>query len=300
MSNTVIQVDQLSKSYGNHQVLHDLSLSIPTGSITALLGANGAGKTTLIQHLLGRLLPQKGDLEICGHKPGSYLARSSIGTIMQSTEIPGTLTVFEHVELFSSYYPSPLPIAETLAIAQLTELANKRFDTLSGGQQQRVYFAIAICGNPQVILLDEPSVGLDASARRQLWLCINGLREKGKTVLLTTHYLEEAETLADRLIYLHNGQKLFDGTCKQFKQRLGGKRISCRTSMSTQELSQIDKVTHVETKGDKHILFTEDEVASLKSLFKAGQEIRDVTVTELSLEDAVLHLEHQKTQEHAA
>ena len=302
MSHSVIEVDDLNKKYGDTQVLHNLSLSIPAGSITALLGPNGAGKTTLIQHLLGRLVAESGSISIKGNKPGTYAARSEIGTIMQSTEIPGTLTVYEHVELFSSYYPNPLPIQETLAIAQLSDLASKRFDKLSGGQKQRVYFAIAICGNPDIVLLDEPSVGLDVQARRQLWECIGQLRENGKTVLLTTHYLEEAEMLSDRLVYLHQGSKLYDGNCQDFKRKLGGKRIQCKTPETEENLAALPGVTHVECDGNAKTIHTENEVETLKALLSRPVDISDLLVTEMSLEDAVLLMDNSITsvQEKAA
>lgn len=302
MSHAVIEVKDLNKKYAEAQVLHNLSLNIFAGSITALLGPNGAGKTTFIQHLLGRLEAESGSIMIKGKKPGTYAARAEIGAIMQSTEIPGTLTVYEHVELFSSYYPNPLPIEETLAIAQLSDLANKRFAKLSGGQKQRVYFAIAICGNPDIVLLDEPSVGLDVQARRQLWDCIGQLRENGKTVLLTTHYLEEAEILSDRLVYLHHGSKLYDGNCADFKRKLGGKRIQCKTPQSDETLATLPGVTHIESEGDKKIIHTENEVQTLKALLGNSAHVSDLLVTEMSLEDAVLQMDNSITsaQENAA
>lgn len=298
----IIKAHALRKKFGKVTALNGVSLEINPGEIVALLGANGAGKTTLISHLLGQLTPDSGDISIAGERPGSLAARKNIGVILQSAQMPGNLTVKEHIELYRRYYTSPLPLKAILETVKLLPLQNRQFDSLSGGQKQRLFFALAICGQPQVVFLDEPTVGLDVEARRDFWQCIRQLRLNGTTVLLTTHYLEEADALADRILLLSDGKIIHQGNSMEIKNQLGGKRIRFKSAVNLSQLNTLDAVTGVHTRGDFIEILSSDAEATLKDLFHYGYPITDLTVEQVSLEDAFLSLANrpQHKQECAA
>ncbi|HET7436791.1 MAG TPA: ABC transporter ATP-binding protein [Thermoanaerobaculia bacterium] len=202
----------VTKSYGATVALHDLSFELRAGELLALLGANGAGKTTAVRCLLGLAAPDDGLARVFGDNPRDAKTRTRIGAMLQVGKVPETLKVREHIDLFSSYYPHPMPFAEVVETAALQGIENRKFGALSGGQKQRVLFAMAICGNPDVLVLDEPTVGLDVEARRAMWKQIRAFIAKGKSILLTTHYLAEAEALANRVIVINKGTLVAEGT----------------------------------------------------------------------------------------
>jgi ABC-2 type transport system ATP-binding protein len=215
----VAELQFAAKRYGEVEALRGVNLKIEPGELVALLGPNGAGKTTAVRILLGLTAPTSGKAAIFGHDPASQAAKLRRGALLQVGKVPETLRVREHVELFSSYYPNPLPMAETLAAAGLTGVEKRLFGELSGGQKQRLLFALAICGNPDLLFLDEPTVGLDVEARRGLWARIRGFVARGGSVLLTTHYLEEADALANRIAVIDGGRIVAEGTPAEIKAR---------------------------------------------------------------------------------
>lgn len=290
MQEFVINTQGVSKSFGDVQALSNVSLQVQKGEILALLGANGAGKTTLINLLLGRMRADAGQLRVLGEQPGHINARRRIGTILQAAEMPGTLKVIEHIELFRSYYTQPMPVEKVLQHAQLTALQEKKFDDLSGGQKQRVFFALAICGGADLVFLDEPTVGLDVDARREFWRCIRELRDQGTTILLTTHYLEEADVLADRMVLLTQGQVTAEGSPEHIKKQLGGKRIRFRSRTDADVLQALPAVTSHQTKGDYHELLSEQAELTTRHLLRDDADVRDLTISQISLEDAFLNL----------
>lgn len=200
------------KTYGDVVALQGINLSIGSGELVALLGANGAGKTSAVRILLGLAKPTSGVVRVFGGDPRDARTRTRIGAVLQSARVPETLRVREHIHLFSSYYPSPMSFDEVVAAAGLQGLERRKYGELSGGQQKRVLFALAICGDPDLLVLDEPTVGLDVEARRALWKQIRAFIARGKAVLLTTHYLAEAEALADRVVVVHHGNVVAEGT----------------------------------------------------------------------------------------
>jgi len=212
-----ICVSELSKHYGPVHAARGVSFVVRRGEIFGLLGPNGAGKTTAVRILLGLAAPTSGQATLFGHHPASLQAKLRRGALLQVAKVPETLKVREHIELFSSYYEKPLPIAETIAAAGLAGLENRLFGALSGGQKQRVLFALAICGNPDILFLDEPTVGLDVESRRTLWARIRGFVKRGGSVLLTTHYLEEADALAQRVAVIDRGRIAAEGTPAEIK-----------------------------------------------------------------------------------
>ena len=213
MSNeSLATLSGVTHRYGDVVALDRLSLEIRPGEVLAVLGPNGAGKTTAIGLLLGTLHVQEGAVRVFGSDPGARAVRLRRGAMLQVSGVADTLTVTEHLELFGSYYPTPLPVSRLLAMAGLEALGARRYGRLSGGQKQRVMFALALAGDPELVFLDEPTTGLDVEARRSLWNEIRGLRAAGRTAVLTTHYLEEADALADRIVVVHRGRIVAEGT----------------------------------------------------------------------------------------
>ena len=205
------------KNYGAIEALKGIDFSIAPGELVALLGANGAGKTTAVRLLLGLAAPSSGEVRVFGANPREASSRTRVGAVLQIARVPETLRVREHIHLFSSYYPHPMKLEDVIEAANLQGLERRKYGELSGGQQKRVLFALAICGNPDLLILDEPTVGLDVEARRALWKQIRAFIARGKSVLLTTHYLAEAEALANRVVVLHHGNVAAEGTPAEIK-----------------------------------------------------------------------------------
>jgi ABC-2 type transport system ATP-binding protein len=214
----IASLQGVTKNYGMHCALSSIDFSLEKGKILALLGPNGAGKTTAVKLLLGLLKPSNGEVSVFGADPRQAKTRERMGAMLQSASVPEMLRVREHIDLFSSYYPHPFTLAETMARAGLERLENRYYRDLSGGEQRRLMFALAICGDPDLLFLDEPTTGLDVEARRGMWAQIRALRSAGKTVLLTTHYLEEADQLADRIVVLKRGKIAADGSPDEIKR----------------------------------------------------------------------------------
>jgi ABC-2 type transport system ATP-binding protein len=215
------QLTRVTKAFGSTVALATLDLAIYPGELLALLGANGAGKTTAVRLLLGLSKPDSGTARVFGADPRDAVNRIRTGAMLQVGKVPETLKVREHIDLFSSYYPAPMPLAEVIAAAGLSGLEERKFGELSGGQKQRVLFALAICGNPELLILDEPTVGLDVEARRAMWRQIRLFVARGRSVLLTTHYLDEADALANRIVVIDKGAVIAEGTPKEIKALAG-------------------------------------------------------------------------------
>ncbi len=290
----VAKCRNLKKTYGEVIALRDLNLEIHAGELLALLGPNGAGKTTLVRMLLGLARPDSGSVSVLGSDPHLGHVQTRVGAMLQVGRVPETLKVREHIDLFSSYYPAPLPIAETLKIAGLEEIKERPYGELSGGQKQRVLFGIALCGNPDLLFLDEPTVGLDVEARRLMWTQIRTLIGRGKTVLLTTHYLNEADALADRILVLDKGAIVAEGTPAEIKARAMGKQIRCTSRLSLEEVRQISGV--LSAKADRNAFELQVNVAEpvVRELLQRDSWLGDLEVTNAGLEEAFLAL----TQNH--
>ncbi len=286
----LVEVDSVSKKYGNTQALNNVSLSIAKGEVLALLGENGAGKTTLIKILLGRLKADNGRVSVFNSSPGALVAKQRIGTVLQETKMPNTLSCNENLELFCSYYPKSMPIDELIRLSGLSGLEDRKFDQLSGGQQQRLFFALAICGYPDLLFLDEPSVGLDAKSRQELWQCIRELSANGVAILLTTHYLEEADVLADRIAVLQSGVISHEGTPEQIKSNLACRIIRFISAKPLTWFSELDGVSEVKKIGQYTQLKCAHVENVLMTILQDVSDIKSLTVTEQSLEDAFLSM----------
>ncbi|HEY8669967.1 MAG TPA: ABC transporter ATP-binding protein [Terriglobales bacterium] len=293
---SVAKLENVSKNFGPVQALANFNFSVRPGQLTALLGPNGAGKTTAIKLLLGLVRPTSGKVSVFGGDPSDVATHTRVGAMLQVGRVPETLRVWEHIDLFSSYYPNPLPLTETLAIAGLEELRNRKFGDLSGGQKQRVLFALAICGNPDLLFLDEPTVGLDVEARHLLWAEIRNLLRRNKTVVLTTHYLEEADALADRIAVISQGSIIAEGTPAEIKARSGGKKIRCVTQLSSSVLERLSGVVEVREDRGAMVIQASDAESVLRGLLSLDLEVSGIEVSSAGLEEAFLALTNHDKQ----
>ncbi len=274
-----IVVNDLSKAYGSHEAVRDVSFSVRRGEVFGLLGPNGAGKTTTVEILEGHRHRSGGEVSVLGHDPGERPAdlRSRVGIVLQSCGTYPHLTVRETLAHWAGFYRAPRDVEETIALAGLEAAAGRRARTLSGGQQRRLDFALALIGDPELIFLDEPTVGFDPAARRAAWEVLRALRELGKTVLLTTHYLDEAQALADRVAILKDGSILAQGPPRELVAGASRYRVAYRGAA-----------------GERVECETEDPTTLLAELtagaLARGERLEDLSVTRPSLEDVYLEL----------
>jgi ABC-2 type transport system ATP-binding protein len=286
----IASLEAVTKSYGPIRALRTVDFEVRAGEVVALLGPNGAGKTTAIKLLLGLIQANAGKVRVFGGDPTNPANRTRTGAMLQVGRVPETLRVREHIDLFSTYYPNPLPLAEVLASAGLEKISDRKFGELSGGQRQRVLFALAICGNPDLLFLDEPTVGLDVESRRGLWEEIRSLVQRGKTVLLTTHYLEEADALADRIAVINQGSIVAEGTPDEIKAKTSGKRIRCVTSLSLAALRRIPGVAEVHEDRDAVEIHASHAEPVVRELLAQDATLSGLEVTSAGLEEAFLAL----------
>ena len=302
-----IECTNLRKTYdGKVEAVRGLSLRIDTGECFGLLGPNGAGKTTTIEILEGLLAPTSGDVRIFGHtwSDNPRQLREWIGISLQETRLSGKLSVRETIELFASFYSEPRPAAEVLEDLELTEKSESWVGKLSGGQKQRLAVATALVGNPRILFLDEPTTGLDPQSRRQLWDIIRAFQKKGGTVLLTTHYMDEAERLCDRLAIVDHGQIIAEGSPADLIDRLGGHHVvefslsdSNGTAASQMQLDAWRALPGVESlrEDDGLVALNVKEPhltipALLDAIEQQGRELEHLTTRQASLEDVFVRL----------
>ena len=276
--------------YGSHTALRNLSLTLQPGQVVALLGPNGAGKTTAVKLLLGLLKPSEGAVTVFGQSPTERTVRQRIGAMLQVARVPETLAVGEYLDLFRSYYPHPLPTAQIVAAAGLDGIEKRQFKDLSGGQKQRMLFALALCGDPDLVFLDEPTLGMDIETRHSLWREVRSLADRGKTVLLTTHYLEEADTLADRVLVIAEGAVVAEGTPTEIKSRVTGRKIKCVTNLTNAFLLSLPGVRSVEATGAGITITVDAAEDVLRSMLAADASLHSLEVSSPALEDAFLAL----------
>ena len=301
---TVASLSGVTKRYSNGvTALDDLSLSLRRGEIVALLGPNGAGKSTAVKLMMGLSSPTSGSVAIFGADPRDTATRLRTGVMLQVGKAPEMLRVREHINIFRGYYPNPMPYAEIVKAAGLEGIESRFFGELSGGQKQRTLFGLALAGDPDLIFLDEPTVGLDIEARRGMWTQIRSLASRGKTVLLTTHYLEEADALAHRIIVINKGKVVCEGTPAEVKSMGSGtmtpgsnspqqalKIIRCATTLTAQYLEAMPGVTHVELIGTLTSITSSQPEAALRGMLALDQQLHSLEVQSPLLEDAFLAL----------
>lgn len=292
----VASLDAVSKNYGPVRALREVSFRVQAGELVALLGPNGAGKTTAMKLLLGLMPPNRGKVRVFGADPTNPENRIRTGAMLQVGRVPETLRVREHIDLFSSYYQKPLPAAQVLAAAGLEKIRDRKFAELSGGQKQRVLFALAICGDPDLLFLDEPTVGLDVEARRMLWEEIRQLVDRGKTVVLTTHYLQEADALADRVAVINQGEIIAEGSPAEIKAQTSGKKIRCVTGLELDWVRRLPGVTEVRNDRGAIEIHAGEAEPVVRELLNRDSGLSGLEVTSAGLEEAFLALTQDNGQ----
>jgi ABC-2 type transport system ATP-binding protein len=286
-----IALRDLTKSFGPILAVTDVNIDIAPGETVALLGPNGAGKSTTIDLLLGLTRPDRGRVSLFGMAPADAIAQGAVGAMLQTSGIVRDLSVRELVTMLAAFYPNPLDVDEVLALAGLTELANRRTQKLSGGQTQRVRFAVALVPNPDLLVLDEPTVALDVEGRHDFWIAMRAFAARGKTVVFATHYLEEADAYADRIVLMASGQVVADGPTTEIKAMVGVRVL--RATLADADLADLGAlpgVSHADRRGEAVLLTCADSDRALRALLSLYPAAKDVEVQGAGLEQAFLQL----------
>ncbi|AYG03226.1 ABC transporter ATP-binding protein [Gryllotalpicola protaetiae] len=290
----VIELSGLRKTFGRITAVDCVDLTIRRGEVVALLGPNGAGKSTTIDLALGLSTPTAGTAQLFGGTPRDAIVAGWVGAMLQGGALLPTATVRESVALIAAVHRTPLSVDEALRRARCTEIADQKVAKLSGGQTQRARFAVAIVSNPELLLLDEPTAAMDVEARRTFWESMRGLTDEGRTVVFATHYLDEADTFADRIVMLRAGRVVADGTPAQVKAVVSGRTIRATLpSVSEADAASIRSlpgVTALELRGDRLALAAADSDRTLRALLGRYPELRDIEVAARSMDDAFLAL----------
>ena len=287
---TLARLTCAHKQYGKVQALRGVDLELRGGELLALLGPNGAGKTTAIALLLGLLRADKGAVALFGRDPQRIEARRQIGVMLQDASLPPTLKVGELLRLTASYYPQPRDVLESAELAGVADLLPRHYAKLSGGQQRRVQFALALCGRPRLLFLDEPTVGMDIEARQKLWSAIRQLVADGCGVVLTTHYLEEAEALADRVCVMAHGRVIHEGSVDALRARVALKRVRCTSSLDVSTISAWPEVVEARLDGERLWASTFQAEALLRRLLSADAQLANLEVQAAGLAEAFTEL----------
>jgi ABC-2 type transport system ATP-binding protein len=284
-----VRVQGVTRRFGPVLAVDNLSLTVEQGQTVALLGPNGAGKTTTISMLLGLSAPDAGSIEIFGSAPGSATAHASVGAMLQDGGMMPGVLVGELLAMVRSLYATPLALHEAVEIAQLGGLEKRRVDRLSGGQSQRLRLAMALIGDPRLLVLDEPTAAMDVETRRGFWHAMEGFTERGRTILFSTHYLEEADLTADRIVMMARGRVVADGTPSAIKDSVGLRVI--RFSIATPGIAGIDALpgaVSATAHGSRVELRCKDSDAALRVLLAARPDAYDIEVAGVALEDAFI------------
>ncbi|MGW6905297.1 MULTISPECIES: ABC transporter ATP-binding protein [unclassified Streptomyces] len=286
----VVGFDQVSKSYGSVRAVDGLTLALHPGETVALLGPNGAGKSTTLDLLLGLKQPDRGTVRVFGTGPREAIVAGRVGAMLQSGGLMDEVTVGELVRLACALHPRPYKVSEVLSRAGVAQIADRKVDKLSGGQAQRVRFALATAGDSGLIVLDEPTTGMDVTSRQAFWATMREQADQGRTVLFATHYLEEADAIADRVLVLHRGRLLADGTAAEIKAKAGARRISFELAadgpVDEAALRQLPFLTYCDVSGHTVRIQSTDADATVHALYGLGLYPRNLEVAGLGLEQA--------------
>ncbi|AKJ11003.1 sulfate ABC transporter ATP-binding protein [Streptomyces incarnatus] len=284
----VVGFDQVTKTYGSVKAVDGLSLRLYPGETVALLGPNGAGKSTTLDLLLGLKQSDSGTVSLFGGTPREAIVAGRVGAMLQSGGLMDEVTVAELVKLSCSLHPKPYQASDVMARAGITQIADRKVNKLSGGQAQRVRFALATAGDSDLIILDEPTTGMDVSARQAFWATMREQADQGRTVLFATHYLEEADAIADRVLVLHRGRLLADGTAAEIKAKAGARRVSFDLEGEIDEaaLRALPFLTSIDVSGQTVRIQSSDADATVHALYGLGVYPRNLEVAGLGLEQA--------------
>jgi ABC-2 type transport system ATP-binding protein len=297
-----VQLSGLTKSFrapqGRVHAVRGVDVSIAPGETVALLGPNGAGKSTTIDMLLGLLPPDTGTVRLFGMTPDKAIAAGAVGAMLQTGGLIQDLSVRELLTVMASFYPNPLPVDEVVALTKIDDLVGRKTTKLSGGQTQRLRFALALVSNPDLLVLDEPTVALDVEARREFWLTMREFASRGKTVVFATHYLEEADAYADRIILMARGVVVADGPATEIKATVGLRTIRATLpGADVAQLAALPGVTNVDTRGESVRLNCSDADTALRAFLPAFPAAHDIEVSGAALEDAFLQLTAETADE---
>ena len=284
------------KRYGATVALDGLDLDIRPGELLALLGPNGAGKTTAIGILLGLQEPDAGEARLFGRSPHDLAARRGVGVMMQEVMLPDALRVGDLISQVRAYYPDPLSFDEAVALAGVEKLVRRPYVKLSGGQKRQVQFALAICGRPRLLFLDEPTTGLDVTARETMWATLRRLVKDGAAIVLTTHYIEEAEALADRVVVMAKGRRIAGGTVSEIRSLVVRKRIDCVTAVALSAIEAWPEVIAATREGERTAITANDAEAVVRRLLAADRKLTDLEVRRAGLAEAFAELTQEPVE----
>jgi ABC-2 type transport system ATP-binding protein len=300
-----VRLDGLVKSFaspsGPVRAVRGVDLGVAPGETVALLGPNGAGKSTVIDMLLGLMPPDAGSVSLFGRSPQEAIQAGAVGAMLQTGGLIRSLSVRELVTMMASLYPNPLPVDEVLELTGITSFASRRTEKLSGGQTQRARFAIALVSNPDLLVLDEPTVALDVEARHAFWMTMREIASRGRTVLFATHYLEEADAYADRVVLMAAGRIVADGAPTEIKAMVGTRTI--RATLPGADLGvlgELPGVSSAETRGASFVLRCGDSDRAIRALLERFPDAHDIEISGAGLEEAFLELTASDDSEEAA
>ncbi|MDL9993348.1 ABC transporter ATP-binding protein [Bacillus stercoris] len=293
MMNEAISVSNVTKQFQQKTAVNHISFSIEKGEIAAILGPNGAGKTTVISMILGLLKPSEGEIKLFNRVPDDQQVREQIGVMLQEVSVMPGLKVNEILELFRSYYPNPLSLNELVSLTALTkEDLKTKAEKLSGGQKRRLSFALALAGNPELLIFDEPTVGMDTSSRHRFWQTIHGLSDQGKTIIFSTHYLQEADDAAQRILFFADGRLVADDSPMQIRSRIQKQSVSfaLHSDESLEKLSRHPEVERVFRRHQRIIIQTSNTDKVLALIFQENIPARDIRIEHGTLDEAFRRL----------
>ncbi|MFI4964453.1 MAG: ABC transporter ATP-binding protein [Caulobacterales bacterium] len=276
--------------------LDGLDLEVRAGELLAVLGPNGAGKSTAIALMLGLQQPDAGEAQLFGRSPHDLAARRGVGVMMQEVTLPDALTVRDLIAMTSAYYPNPLGGDETVALAGLQKIAGRPYAKLSGGQKRQAQFGLAVCGRPRLLFLDEPTTGLDLTARETMWATLRKLVAGGVSIVLTTHYIEEAEALADRVVVLAKGRSIADGTVAEMRAIVVRKRVDCATALDIATIEAWPGVSAAARDGEAVSITTGDAEGIVRRLLAADPALHNLEVRRAGLSEAFAELTREPAQ----
>jgi len=284
------ELSGVKKRFGKTVALDGLDLQVRRGELFSVLGPNGAGKSTAISLLLGLLQPDAGTARLFGRSPSLVEPRRHVGVMMQEVTLAPELRVHEHIALVASFYPSPLSPTEAMELANITALASRPYGKLSAGQKRQVQFAMAICGRPKLLFLDEPSVGLDVRARENMWGALRRVVANGASIVLTTHYLEEAESLSNRVAVLNKGRLIASGTVNEIRALVVRKHITCSTVLAADQIAAWPDVESVTREQQRLQISTSNSEAVVRRLLAADSNLQELEVRRAGLAEAFTEL----------
>ena len=293
---TLARLSGVYKRYGAVTALDGLDLEVRPGELLAVLGPNGAGKSTAIGLLLGLQQPDSGVAELFGRSPHDLAARRGVGVMMQEVALPDALRVHDLIGMTSAYYPNPLTLEETIARAGVEKIARRPYIKLSGGQKRQAQFALAICGRPRLLFLDEPTTGLDVTARETMWATLRKLVAEGASIVLTTHYIEEAEALADRVVVMAQGRSIAAGAVAEIRALVVRKRIDCTTATALAAIKAWPNIITAVRDGARVSITTTDAEGAVRRLLAADPTLSDLEVRRAGLAEAFAELTQEPAE----